>query len=47
VVSSNQWAGAPDYQGDQDDDLRNITDCSAGSAQDLIVPAAELEVLAT
>ena len=34
----------PVAQGDQDDDPRNVTDCSAGSAQDDIVRAAELQV---
>jgi hypothetical protein len=44
VVLSNQCTGAPDYQGDQDDDPRNITDCSAGSVQDLTVRVAEVQV---
>jgi extracellular elastinolytic metalloproteinase len=44
VVVTNQCTGGPDFQGDQDDDPRNITDCSAGSTQDLNVRAAELQV---
>ena len=44
VVLTNQCTGAPDYQGDQDDDPNNTTDCSAGSVQDLTVRAAEVQV---
>jgi extracellular elastinolytic metalloproteinase len=44
IVLHNQCTGAPDYQGDQDDDPINVTDCSAGSAEDLTVRAAEVEV---
>jgi extracellular elastinolytic metalloproteinase len=44
VVLHNQCTGAPDYQGDQDDDPRNITDCDVGSAQDLTVRVAEVQV---
>jgi extracellular elastinolytic metalloproteinase len=44
VVVTNQCTGGPDFQGDQDDDPANITDCSAGSTQDLNVRAAELQV---
>jgi extracellular elastinolytic metalloproteinase len=44
VVLTNQCTGAPDYQGDQDDDPRNITDCSAGSVQDMTVRVAEVQV---
>jgi extracellular elastinolytic metalloproteinase len=44
VVVHNQCTGAPDYQGDQDDDPRNTTDCEDGSAQDDNVRAAELQV---
>ena len=43
-VLTNQCTGAPDYQGDQDDDPLNITDCKAGSTQDDNVRAAELQV---
>lgn len=45
-VLTNQCTGAPAYQGDQDDDPVNVTDCSAGSAQDANVRAAELQVFA-
>ncbi len=44
VVLQNQCTGGPDYQGDQDDDPNNVTDCSAGSVQDLTVRAAEVQV---
>ena len=44
VVLTNQCTGAPDFQGDQDDDPINVTDCSAGSVQDLTVRAAEVQV---
>jgi extracellular elastinolytic metalloproteinase len=44
VVISNQCTGTPAYAGDQDDDPLNTTDCSAGSAQDENVRAAELQV---
>ena len=44
VVLTNQCTGGPDFQGDQDDDPINITDCSAGSVQDLTVRAAEVQV---
>ncbi|MGI8707527.1 MAG: M36 family metallopeptidase [Actinomycetota bacterium] len=44
VVVTNQCTGAPAYQGDQDDDPLNTTDCSAGSTQDDNVRAAELQV---
>jgi extracellular elastinolytic metalloproteinase len=43
-VLTNQCTGAPAYQGDQDDDPRNITDCDEGSTQDDNVRAAELQV---
>ena len=42
-VVDNQCTGAPDYQGDQDDDPANVTDCSAGTTQDENVRAAELQ----
>jgi len=44
VVLHNQCTGTPDYQGDQDDDPINVTDCSAGSVQDLTVRVAEVQV---
>jgi extracellular elastinolytic metalloproteinase len=43
-VLANQCTGAPEYQGDQDDDPRSNSDCSAGSTQDDNVRAAELQV---
>jgi hypothetical protein len=43
-VRTNQCTGAPDYQGDQDDDPNNVTDCSDGSPQALNVRAAEFQV---
>ncbi len=43
-VLINQCTGTPGYQGDQDDDPRNVTDCGDGSVQDDNVRAAELQV---
>jgi extracellular elastinolytic metalloproteinase len=43
-VLSNQCTGTPAYQGDQDDDPGNVTDCDDGSTQDDNVRAAELQV---
>lgn len=43
VVLNTQCTGAPDYQGDQDDDIF-VTDCDQGSASGNDVRAAELEV---
>jgi hypothetical protein len=43
-VLTNQCTGAPAYQGDQDDDPGNVTDCDDGSTQDDFVRAAELQV---
>jgi hypothetical protein len=43
-VLTNQCTGTPDYAGEQDADPRAITDCAAGSSQDLNVRAAELQV---
>ena len=45
-VLTNQCTGTPDYQGDQDDDPLNVTDCEDGSTQDDNVRAAELQVFA-
>jgi extracellular elastinolytic metalloproteinase len=45
-VLENQCTGTPDYRGDQDDDPANITDCVDGSAQELFVRIAELQVFA-
>jgi extracellular elastinolytic metalloproteinase len=44
VVLSNQCTGTPAFRGDQDDDPANVTDCVAGSTQDLNVRIAELQV---
>jgi extracellular elastinolytic metalloproteinase len=44
VVVENQCTGGPDFQGDQDDDPLNTTDCGEGSVQDDNVRAAELQV---
>jgi extracellular elastinolytic metalloproteinase len=43
-VLTNQCTGAPDYQGEQDNDPRAATDCATASAQSLNVRAAELQV---
>ena len=50
-VISNQCTGTPEYHDpgdpattDQDSDPTNETDCRAGSDQDEVVRAAELEV---
>jgi extracellular elastinolytic metalloproteinase len=45
-VLTNQCTGQAAYQGDQDDDPLNVTDCRLGSDQDLNVRAAELQVFA-
>jgi extracellular elastinolytic metalloproteinase len=45
-VLSNQCTGGPDFQGDQDNDPGNITDCDLGSVQGGNVRAAELQVFA-
>jgi extracellular elastinolytic metalloproteinase len=51
-VLTNQCTGQPAYQGDQDDDPRNVTDCREGpdpttpTHQDDNVRAAELQVFA-
>jgi extracellular elastinolytic metalloproteinase len=46
-VVHNQCTGGPDFQGDQDDDPANTTDCEEGSPQDDIVRIAELQVFRT
>jgi hypothetical protein len=43
VVVHNQCTGAPQYQGDQDNDPTNSTDCDADSDGGKTVRAAELE----
>jgi hypothetical protein len=47
VVLTNQCTGGPAFQGEQDDDATNTTDCSAGSANDENVRAAELQVFSS
>ncbi|HET8953668.1 MAG TPA: M36 family metallopeptidase [Solirubrobacteraceae bacterium] len=42
-VVDNQCTGAPDYQGEQDQDPTAVTDCSDGTTQDENVRAAELQ----
>jgi extracellular elastinolytic metalloproteinase len=43
-VISNQCTGGPAYQGDQDADPTNNSDCPTDSEEDDVVRAAELEV---
>ncbi|HEX8649767.1 MAG TPA: M36 family metallopeptidase [Pyrinomonadaceae bacterium] len=43
-VVTNQCTGGPKFQGDQDDDPLNNSDCKSGSAQDDNVRAAEFQV---
>ena len=42
-VLTNQCTGAPDYAGDQDDDPRNVTDCTEASTAADSVRAAEFQ----
>jgi extracellular elastinolytic metalloproteinase len=44
TATDNQCTGAPDYQGEQDADPTNPTDCDTGSDQGTFLHAAELEV---
>ncbi len=44
VALTNQCTGGPAYQGEQDADPLNVTDCQIGSTQDQRVRAAELQV---
>ncbi|MDQ3940348.1 MAG: M36 family metallopeptidase, partial [Actinomycetota bacterium] len=44
VVLHNQCTGTKAYQGEQDTDATNVTDCTDGSAQDQTVRVAELQV---
>ncbi|CAN5119180.1 hypothetical protein BH20ACT24_BH20ACT24_14740 [soil metagenome] len=44
VVLDNQCTGGPAYQGEQDNDPLNVTDCELASAASNDVRAAELEV---
>ena len=46
-VVTNQCTGAPEYQGEQDNDPLNNTDCSDFSPQANNVRAAELQVFST
>jgi extracellular elastinolytic metalloproteinase len=43
-VLTNQCTGGPDFQGDQDNDPANVTDCVQGSIQDTRVRVSELQV---
>ena len=45
-VIRNQCTGTPEYQGEQDADPANNTDCDENSEQGEIVRAAELELTA-
>jgi hypothetical protein len=47
VVLDNQCTGGPAFQGDQDNDPVNNSDCQTGSDQDLSVRAAELQVFSS
>ena len=47
VVLENQCTGGADFQGDQDNDPTNQSDCKLGSARDNQVRAAELQVFST
>ena len=46
VVLHNQCTGGPDFQGEQDDDPLNDTDCDTASARGEEVHVAELQALA-
>jgi hypothetical protein len=43
-VLTNQCTGTPEFQGDQDNDPANVTDCRDGSNQDTRVRVSELQV---
>jgi len=43
-VLNNQCTGGPQYQGEQDNDPSNNTDCTSGSANGQTVHAAELQI---
>jgi extracellular elastinolytic metalloproteinase len=47
VVLNNQCTGGPDFQGEQDNDPLNDTDCDTASARGEEVHVAELEALGT
>ena len=44
VVLNNQCTGGPAYQGDQDNDPLNNSDCTTGSSEGQTVDAAEFQV---
>jgi hypothetical protein len=43
-VLTTQCTGTPEFQGDQDNDPANVTDCRDGSNQDTRVRVSELQV---
>jgi extracellular elastinolytic metalloproteinase len=43
-VLTNQCTGGPDFQGNQDNDSANVTDCDQGSIQGTRVRVSELQV---
>jgi extracellular elastinolytic metalloproteinase len=47
VVLNNQCTGGPAYQGDQDNDPLNNTDCTTGSSEGRTVDVAEFQVFST
>jgi len=47
VVLNNHCTGGPAYQGEQDNDPANVTDCGDGSRADQEVRIAELEVFSS
>src|SRR5262249_14189915 len=47
VVLNNQCTGGPAYQGDQDNDPSNNSDCVTGSSEGQEVTAAELEAFSS
>ena len=42
-VLTNQCTGGPDFQGDQDNDPANVTDCDQGSIRGTRVRVSELQ----
>jgi hypothetical protein len=48
VADTNQCQGAPAYQGDQDNDPQNNSDCTTGnSGQANLIRVAEVQVCST
>jgi hypothetical protein len=47
IVLNNQCTGGPAYQGDQDNDPLNNTDCTTGSSEGQTVDVAEFQVFST